>query len=141
LLTASLVKLVPEEALKKVYSIHFRTLSFSAAGSPGPLAQSFAKNLKKYPEVEEAAAAAAGAPYYDFLHVLKQTVESEKSFDPAVIRRSLNSLSGYNGLLGTYSFTPKRHSGLPIEALCMVSILSVKDPRAQWCFRELAPGM
>jgi branched-chain amino acid transport system substrate-binding protein len=140
LLTASLVKLVPEEALKKVYSIHFKTLSFSATESPGPAAQAFAKNLKKYPEVEEAAGAAAGAPYYDFLHVFKQSIESEKSFDPAVIRRSFNALSGYDGLLGTYSFTPTRHSGLPIEALCMVSILSVKDPRAQWCFRELAPG-
>jgi branched-chain amino acid transport system substrate-binding protein len=140
LLTASLVKLVPEEALKKVYSIHFKTLSFSATENPGPLAQGFAKKLKAYPEVEEAAGAAAGAPYYDFLHLLAKTIESEKSFDPAVIRKAFNATSGYAGLLGNYSFTPTKHSGLPIDALCMVSILSVKDPRAQWCFRELAPA-
>ena len=141
LLAASLLKLVPEDALKHVYSIHFKTLSFSASANPGPQAQGFAKKLQAHPEAEDSAAAAAAAPYYDFLHMLAKTIESEKSFDPAVIRRAFNATAGYDGLLGTYSFTPAKHSGLPIKALCMVSILSLKDPRSQWCFRELAPAL
>jgi len=140
LLTTSLVNLAPAEALKKVYSIHFKTLSFGATQSPSPLAQTFAKKLKAHPEVEETAAVAAAAPFYDFLHLLAKTMEAEKSFDSAVIRKAFNATSGYEGLLGTYSFTPIKHSGLSIDALCMVSVLSLKDPRADWCFRELAPG-
>jgi ABC-type branched-subunit amino acid transport system substrate-binding protein len=138
LLSASLLKLVPEDALKHVFSIHFRTLSFTATENPGPLQQAFAQKLKAYPEAEDGAAAVAAAPYYDFLHLLAKTIESEKSDDPAVVRRAFNATAGYPGLLGIYSFTPTRHSGLPIEALCMATILSLKDPRAQLCFRERA---
>ena len=139
LLSASLLKLVPEDALKHVYSIHFQTLSFTATESPGPVQQAFAKKLKAYPDAEDGAAAVAAAPWYDFLHLLAKTIDGEKSFDPEVIRRAFNATSGYAGLLGTYSFTPTRHSGLPIEALCMATVLSRNDPKAQWCFRERAP--
>ncbi len=140
LLSASLLKLAPKEALKNVYSIHFRNLSFTATEKPGPLQQDFAKKLQKYPEAEDGAAAVAAAPYYDFLHLLKKIIESEKSFDPQVIRRVLNSTSGYAGLVGTYSFTLARHTGLSADALCMATVLSLNDPRAEWCFRERAPG-
>jgi branched-chain amino acid transport system substrate-binding protein len=141
LLAASLLKLVPDDALKHVYSIHFRSLSFSQAGGPGPVQQNFANKLQTYPEAEDGAAAVAAAPYYDFLHLLAKTIEAERSFDPEVIRRSLNATSGYAGLLGTYTFTPAKHSGLPLEALCMATVLSLRDPRAHWCFREQAPGI
>jgi len=140
LLSASLLKLAPEAALKNVYSIHFRNLSFTATENPGPLQQAFAKKLQKYPEAEDGAAAIAAAPYYDFLHLLKKIIEIEKSFEPKVIRGVLNSTTGYAGLVGTYSFTPSRHTGLSSDALCMATILSLKDPRAEWCFRERAPG-
>ena len=126
LLSASLLKLAPEEALKNVYSIHFRNLSFTATENPGPLQQAFAKKLQKFPEAEDGAAAIAAAPYYDFLHLLKKIIESEKSFDPKAIRGVLNSTSGYAGLVGTYSFTPARHTGLSSDALCMATILSLK---------------
>ncbi len=139
LLSASLLKLAPEEALKNVYSIHFRNLSFTATGSPGPVQQAFAEKLHAYPEAEDGAAAVAAAPYYDFLHLLKATIENEKSFEPQAIRRALDATTGYAGLVGTYSFTPSRHTGLSPEALCMVTILSLRDPRAHWCFRERAP--
>jgi branched-chain amino acid transport system substrate-binding protein len=140
LVAASLLKLAPDDALKNVYSIHFRNLSFSGNSVPGPVQQAFAKKLHAYPEAEDGAAAVAAAPYYDFLHLLKAVVESEKSFDPPVIRRAFNATTGYQGLVGNYSFTPTKHTGLEQSALCMVTVLSLRDPRANWCFRELAPG-
>jgi len=139
LLSLSLLKLVPEEALKNVYSIHYRTLSFTATDNPPQRQQDFAKKLQKFPEAEDGAAAVAAAPYYDFLHCVKQIAESEKSLDPKVIRRVLNGTT-YDGLVGTYRFTPAHHTGLSADALCMATVLSAKDPRAQWCFRERAPG-
>jgi ABC-type branched-subunit amino acid transport system substrate-binding protein len=140
LLATSLLKLVPENALKNVYSIHYRALSFTATEQPGRLQQAFAKKLQAYPEAEDVAATVASTPYYDFLHLLKTVIEQEKSFDPVVIRRALNATSGYQGLLGTYGFTPENHTGLALDALCMVTVLSARDPLAQWCFRERAPG-
>lgn len=141
LLSASLLKLAPEDALKNVYSIHFSTLSFSATESPGSRQQDFAKKLRGYPEAEDGAAAVAAAPYYDFLQTLKLVIEREKTFDPQVIRRALDATSDYSGLLGKYSFTPSKHTGLELDNLCMVTVLSLRDPRAQWCFRERAPGL
>ena len=139
LLSLSLMKLAPEEALKNVYSIHYRNLSFTATEKPPQRQQDFARKLQKYPEAEDGAAGVAAAPYYDFLHCVKQIAEAEKTLDPEVIRRVLNTTT-YDGLVGTYRFTPKRHTGLSADALCMATILSVRDPRAQWCFRERAPG-
>ncbi len=139
LMSASLLKLVPEEALKNVYSVHFRSLSFTETENPGPAQQAFATKLHAYPEAEDGAAAVAAAPYYDFLHLLKQTIEAEKSFDPQNIRRALDSTTNYSGLLGTYGFTPSHHTGLSADALCMATVLSLKDKRSQWCFRERAP--
>jgi branched-chain amino acid transport system substrate-binding protein len=139
LLPLSLIKLAPEEALKNVYSIHYRNLSFTATENPPQRQQEFAKKLQQYPEAEDGAAGVAAAPYYDFLHCVKQIAETEKSLDPAVIRRVLNNTT-YDGLVGTYRFTPTHHTGLSADALCMATVLSVKDPRAQWCFRERAPG-
>lgn len=138
LLSASLLKLAPEDALKNVYSIHFRNLSFTAGESPGPRQQAFAAKLHAYPEAEDGAAAVAAAPYYDFLHLLRQIIETEKSFDPDRIRRALNATTDYAGLVGAYSFTPARHTGLSLDALCMATVLSLKDKRAQWCFRQRA---
>jgi branched-chain amino acid transport system substrate-binding protein len=140
LLSASLLKLAPEDALKNVYSIHFRNLSFGPSDEPGPAQQAFVKKLQAYPEAEDGAAAVAAAPYYDFLHTMKTIIEQERSFDPQVIRKALDSSKAIVGIVGTYSFEPGRHTGLPVEALCMATVLSLKDPRAKWCFRERAPG-
>jgi hypothetical protein len=78
-------------------------------------------------------------PYYDFQHCVKQIAETEKSLDPAVIRLVLNNTT-YDAMVGTYQFTPTHHTGLSADALCMATVLSVKDPRTQWCFRERVPG-
>ena len=82
----------------------------------------------------------AAAPYYDFLHCLKAAIEAEKSFEPEAIKRGLDNLRNYKGLLGDISFTPDRHSGVGVKDVVLVSVASGQNTRAMGCMRACAPG-
>ena len=140
LLSASLLKLAPEAALKNVYSIHFRNLSFTATENPGLSQQAFAKKLQKYPGGRGRRRGDRGGAVSTSSICSRRSSKARRASSPKVIRGVLNSTTGYAGLVGTYSFTPSHHTGLSSDALCMATILSLKDPRAEWCFRERAPG-
>ncbi len=139
LLSLALLKLAPETAQKNVFSIHFRICPSPPRKVPDRCNRRVPRSYRNTHRPRTARAVAA-APYSDFLHLIKKIVESEKSFDPKAIRNALNSTTGYAGLVGTYSFTPAHHTGLSADALCIATILSAKDPKAEWCFRERAPG-
>ncbi len=138
LFTESLFDLVPEEALKSVYGTNYRTLTWTDSEFPGEKQVAFAKKLVAFPETKGSGVAVANAPFYDYLHALKMVIEGEKSFEPDVIKRALDNLKGYKGLLGTVSFTPQNHTGIPTEDVVLASILSGKNPKSAGVFRERA---
>lgn len=138
LFTESLFTLVPDEALRNVYGTNYRTLTWSDTETPGEKQVNFAKKLVAYPETKGSGVAVANAPFYDYLHVLKMIIEAEKSFEPDVIKRALDNLKGYKGLLGTMSFTPQNHTAVPTEDVVLASVLSGKDPKSAGVFRERA---
>ena len=80
----------------------------------------------------------ANSPYYDFLHLLKLAIEGEKSFEPEKVKRALDNVKGYQGLLGTINFTPENHTAIGIDDIALASVASGKDPRAMGIFREMA---
>ena len=80
----------------------------------------------------------ANSPYYDFLHVLKMAIEGEKSFEPEKVKKALDSIKGYKGLLGTINFTPENHTAIGIDDIALASVPSGKDPKAMGIFREMA---
>lgn len=137
----SLFDLVPAEALKNVYGTHYRSLTFTAAETPGERQQEYARRIRAYPETKAAEAAVAGSPHYDFLHLLKHVIEQEKSFETEAIKRALDSVQGYRGMLGTLSFTSERHTGIGLEDIVLGSVASARDARANGVFRERAPGL
>jgi hypothetical protein len=80
----------------------------------------------------------AASPFYDFLHMLRIAIEQEKSFDAVAVKRAMDSIEGYRGLLGTLSFSAARHAAISIEDMTMATLLSGRDPAAMNLFRKRA---
>ncbi|HMK00859.1 MAG TPA: ABC transporter substrate-binding protein, partial [Reyranella sp.] len=135
----ALFDLVPAEALTNVYGTMYRSLMWTDTASPGPRQVAFAKKVAAfYPEGKGSGVPVANSPYYDFLHVLKVAIEGEKSFEPEKVKRALDSIKGYQGLLGTINFTPENHTAIGIDDIALASVASGKDPKAMGIFREMA---
>ncbi|HEX2890564.1 ABC transporter substrate-binding protein [Vineibacter terrae] len=134
----ALFDLVPDEALKNVYGTMYRSLMWSDGESPGPRQVEFAKKVVAYPEAKGSGTTVANSPYYDFLHILKMVIEGEKTFDTDKVKRALDNVRGYKGLLGTVNFTPENHTAIAIEDVALASVASGKDPKSLGVFRERA---
>jgi ABC-type branched-subunit amino acid transport system substrate-binding protein len=65
-------------------------------------------------------------------------IEAEKSVEPDKIKRALDNVKGYQGLLGTINFTPENHTAIGIDDIALASVASGKDPKSMGVFRELA---
>jgi hypothetical protein len=63
-------------------------------------------------------------------------IEAEKTFDTAKIKAALDNLKGFDGMLGTYSFTNTRHTGIGLDQMVMASVSSATDPKALNLFRK-----
>jgi ABC-type branched-subunit amino acid transport system substrate-binding protein len=138
LFVESIFDLVPPEALTNVYGTMYRSLMWTATESPGPRQVAFAKKVATYAEAKGSGVTVANSPYYDFLHVLKMVIEGEKSFEPEKIKRALDNVKGYAGLLGTINFSPENHTAIGIDDIALASIASGKDPKSMGVFRERA---
>jgi ABC-type branched-subunit amino acid transport system substrate-binding protein len=134
----ALFDLVPAEALTHVYGTMYRSLMWTDTTSPGPRQVAFAKKVNAFPDGKGSGVPIANSPYYDFLHVLKTVIEAEKSFEPEKIKRALDNVKGYQGLLGTINFTPENHTAIGIDDIALASVASGKDPKSMGVFRELA---
>jgi len=135
----ALFDLVPAEALTHVYGTTYRSLMWTATTYPGERQVAFAKKVATYyPEGKGSGVPVANSPYYDFLHVLKMVIEGEKSFEPEKVKRALDSVKGYQGLLGTINFTPENHTAIGIQDIALASVSSGKDPKSMGVFREMA---
>jgi branched-chain amino acid transport system substrate-binding protein len=132
--------LVPAEALQNVYGTHYRTLTFTESAAPGERQQKLAAKIRGVAEAKGLEVVVADSPYDDFLSVLKHVIEAEKSFEPEAIKRALDNLRGYPGILGTLNFSPTNHTGIALEDVALASVLSGMYPRAKGCFRERANG-
>jgi ABC-type branched-subunit amino acid transport system substrate-binding protein len=140
LMLPALFDLVPAEAIKNVFATYYRNFSWTDTEAPGARQVEFAKKLLRYPEAKGFEVNVAAAPYYDFLYCLKTAIEAEKSFEPEAIKRGLDNLKGYKGLLGDISFTSENHSGIGVKDVVLVSVASGQDARAMGCLRARAPG-
>lgn len=136
----SLVGLVPPEALAGASGTHYKALTWGAKDVPGPRQVAFVRKLANYPETKGSETAVAMSPYYDFLHLLKTVIESEKSFDPDKLKRALDNVKAYPGLLGPITFSKTNHTGIGPDEIVLATLSSVKDGRAMGVFRERASG-
>ena len=78
---------------------------------PGKRQNAFAKKLSRDSiRRPRALACPLPPPVLRFSPVLKTAIEGEKSFEPEKIKKALDNLRGYKGLLGDINFTPENHS-------------------------------
>lgn len=126
------------EVLKNAYGTLIKNFTFSATESPGARQVAHAKRVVTFPEAKFWEINAAISPFYDYLHLLKQVVESEKRFDSERIKKAFDATKNYDGLIGSISFTPENHCALTGDQMVMATLLSGKDPRSMNVFRERA---
>lgn len=126
------------EVLKNAYGTLIRNMTFTATESPGPRQVAHAKRVVTFQEAKFWEINAAISPFYDFLHLLKQVVETEKRFDSERIKKAFDATKNYDGLIGKISFTPENHCALTGDQMVMATLLSAKDPRSMSVFRERA---
>lgn len=136
----ALFDLVPIETLRSVYGIYYRNWTYTDTEQISARHQAMSKKLQAIPSAKGIEAFVAGTPQYDFMHLLKQVIEQEKSFEVESIRRALNNLRGYKALLGTLSFTEGNHAGIPMQDLTLASVASGRDVRSVGAARLRAPG-
>jgi branched-chain amino acid transport system substrate-binding protein len=134
----SLLELVPAEALRNAAGTYYKTLTWTDTEAIGARQMEFAKKANAFPETKEAGVNVAGSPFYDFLHLLRAAIESEKSFDPEKVKRAMDVTRNYKGLLGDLNFTTSNHAAISIEDMTMATLLSGRDPKAMAVFRKRA---
>jgi ABC-type branched-subunit amino acid transport system substrate-binding protein len=134
----SLLELVPAEALRNAAGTYYKTLTWTDSEEIGARQMEFAKKANAFPETKEAGVNVAGSPFYDFLHLLRAAIESEKSFDPEKVKRAMDATKNYKGLLGDLNFTASNHAAISIEDMTMATLLSGRDPKAMAVFRKRA---
>jgi ABC-type branched-subunit amino acid transport system substrate-binding protein len=126
------------EVLKNAYGTLIRTMTYTATEPPGARQVAHAKRVVTFPESKQWEINAAISPFYDYLHLLKQVVETEKRFDTERIKQAFDAVKGYSGMIGTIAFSPENHCALTGDQMVMCTLLSGKDPKAMHVFRERA---
>ena len=126
------------EVLKNAYGTLIKTMTYSASESPSPRQVAYAKRVVTFPESKFWEINAAISPFYDYLHLLKQVVETEKRFDTERIKKAFDATRNYDGMIGSISFSPENHCALTGDQMVMATLLSGKDPRSMHVFRERA---
>ena len=100
--------------------------------------QAFAEKLAQYPEARPVMVNAAFSPHYDFLHLIAQVMNAEKTDDVDRIKAALDAVKGYDGMLGKISFSPENHCAISADEMVMAAVASGLDPKAQGVFRARA---
>jgi len=135
----SVLNMVPREAMENVVATHYKKLTWTDTEEPGARQIAYAERIRAHPETPKGLEAIiAASPYYDFLHLLKWVIEKEKSFDIEIVKRALDKVTGFNGMLGNMTFTKERHSAFSPDDIAMASVLSGRDPKARGIFRKRA---
>jgi branched-chain amino acid transport system substrate-binding protein len=124
------------EVLKNSYGTMISSMTYSATEPVGARQIAHAKKVVTFPEAKAWEINAAISPFYDYLHLLKLVVETEKRFDTERIRKAFDAVKNYPGMIGNISFTPENHCALDASQVVMATVLSGKDPKSMGCFRE-----
>lgn len=126
------------EVLKNCFGTMIHSMTYSATEAVGARQLAHAKKVLTFPEAKAWEINAAISPFYDYLHLLKLVVETEKRFDTERIKKAFDAVKNYSGMIGNISFTPENHCALDASQVVMASVASGKDPRSMSCFRERA---
>ena len=126
------------EVLKNAYGTLIKTMTYTDTEAPGARQVAYAKRVVTFPESKFWEINAAISPFYDYLHLLRQVVDTEKRFDTERIKKAFDATRNYDGMIGKISFSPENHCALTGDQMVMATLLSGKDDRSMHVFRERA---
>jgi ABC-type branched-subunit amino acid transport system substrate-binding protein len=136
---------VPESArYSDVYAATFKPLTYTDKEAPSDKMRAFVKKIASSNVPDALLGPAATTPFYDFLYALKYAVEKSKSWDPDVIKKTLDTSTAIPGLFGNMSFSSSRHSAYDASAVAMAISNSMEEPLSKeyrGLFRRRAPGV
>src|ERR1700760_3921734 len=120
---------------KKVYAVGYKSVSYDGAGKLPPKTQDLVDRLTKANIALNDTLLWWVAGGIDAIELFAKAVEPSGSTDGAGITAYLNSLKGYPGYFGNYTFSPTQHNGYPTEEIVMSAANSAKSGTF-----ALAPG-
>jgi ABC-type branched-subunit amino acid transport system substrate-binding protein len=132
----ALFDLVPIEMLRNVVCTYYKAMTYTATEAPGARQVAYAKKIVAYPEARAWAVNVVVQSHYDFLHLLKKTIEQEETLDVMKIKTALDNVKGYDGIVGKISFSPENHCGIGLDDMVLAKLASGRDAKAQGIFRE-----
>lgn len=103
---------IPADFLAKMRTPTYTNYMWEKGKQLKPAVQKYLLAVRDDPDSGSSKFAVATSGYYDFLHILKNVIESEKSFDYAKVKKGLEGVKNYEGVLGTISFSPTNHLGI-----------------------------
>jgi branched-chain amino acid transport system substrate-binding protein len=96
----------------------YRNFVWSAGKPVSKRVADYCKKVIADPTVPAASRySAVQGPFYDYVHVLKQAIESAKSFDYAKVKRELENVHDYDGIIGKISFKSGDHHGVQTASM------------------------
>lgn len=128
--------LVPHEVLNNVFLTYYKNFTWKGEETPSGRWLDYARKISTYPEAKAYECNVAIGPFYDFLYALKHVAEGENTLDPVRIKRAMDNLKDFDGMLGRISFTEANHAGISIDQMVMAKMGSGRHPKANGPFRE-----
>jgi branched-chain amino acid transport system substrate-binding protein len=117
-----------------VFNIGFRNCSFDTAGKLPPRTQAFVDQVRGKISLADSSLWWIVSAV-DAIQLIGKAVGETGSSSPEAIIGYWNSLRGYPGLFGDYTFSPDQHNGFPTDELVMSVASSQRDGAY-----ALAPG-
>jgi ABC-type branched-subunit amino acid transport system substrate-binding protein len=121
---------IPPDFLAKMRTPTYTNFMWEKGKQLKPKVQKYLVAVRDNPDSGASKFSVATSGYYDFLHILKNVVESVKSFDYAKVRKGLEGVKDYDGVLGKISFSPNSHLGISPDDFGMGVINDLTAPES-----------
>jgi branched-chain amino acid transport system substrate-binding protein len=118
----------------KVYAVGYKSASYDASGKLPPHSQEFVEKVRGKVSLEDTLYWWVSAGY-DAIALVAKAVEATGSSDSKDIIAYWNSLKGYPGYFGNYTYSATEHNGYPTSEVVMSAANSARNGTF-----ALAPG-
>ncbi len=118
----------------KVYLVGYRSTSYDAGGKLPARTQAFLAKIKDSVKLSDTTLWWVACAY-DSVQLIKYAVEHGDAATPEAIKAAWESLKGFPGIYGDYSYSATDHNGYPTEEIVMNDANSFADGAY-----ALAPG-
>ena len=118
----------------KTYTIQLKPWTRVAGQKLGGKQRAFFERVAANPAAKGRELGVAGQSLYDFVTLLGKTINEVGEDDPTKVRDALQQVTGYEGMGGTFTFTPQLHSGLTADSIVLGSLGSLSEPESEGFF-------